>query len=60
MCVKKTKENLIKINPNKIPDADYNVGCSVLASSVRNYFEQPGVKKEYEDWLRSEEITDKK
>ena len=56
----KQKEISVKINPNKIPNADYDVGCSILASSVKRYFEQPGTKEKYEEWLKTEEIVDKK
>ncbi len=54
------KEISVKINPNEIPDTDYDLGCSILASSVKRCFEQPGTKEEYEEWLESEEIVDKK
>lgn len=49
----KQKEISVKINPKEIPNADYNVGCSILASSVKRYFEQPGTKEKYEEWLKS-------
>ena len=49
------KEISVKINPNEIPDADYDLGCSILASSVKRCFEQPGTKEEYEKWLEAEE-----
>ena len=53
----KQKEISVKINPNEVPDADYDIGCSILASSVKRCFEQPGTKEEYEKWLESEEIS---
>lgn len=45
----------VKVNPKEIPDADYDVGCSILATSVRRFFEQPGVQEEFEKWKQTEE-----
>lgn len=44
----------VKVDANLITDADYDLGCSILASSVRCFFEKPGIKEEYEEWLKSE------
>lgn len=44
----------VKVDANLITDADYDLGCSILASSVRCFFERPGNKEEYEEWLKSE------
>lgn len=44
----------VKVNVNEIPEADYDLGCSILASSVRCFFEKPGIREEYEEWLKSE------
>lgn len=49
------ESNNVKINVCEIPDEEYDLGCSILASSVRRFFEQPGVKEEYEEWLKSDE-----
>lgn len=43
----------VRIKPEDIPDVDYEIGCSVLASSVRCFFERPGIKEEYEAWLKT-------
>lgn len=44
----------IKVDAKAIPEADYEIGCSVLASSIRCFFEKPGIKEEYDRWLNSE------
>lgn len=49
------KEISAKVSPNEIPNADYDLGCSILASSVKRYFEQTGIKEKYEEWLKTEE-----
>ena len=49
------KQETTRITPDYLSDSDYELGCSVLASSVRRFFEQPGVREEYEAWLKSEE-----
>ena len=45
----------VKINPDEIPQTDYDIGCSILVSCIRRFFEQPGIRKEYEEWLKSED-----
>lgn len=45
----------VVIRPKDISKTDYEVACSILASSVRRLFEQPGINKEYEEWLKSDE-----
>ena len=45
----------IRIDPNLISDADYEIGCRVLDKAVRAYFAKPGVREEYEEWLKTEE-----
>ena len=45
----------IRIDPNLISDADYEIGCRVLCSAVRAYFAKPGVREEFEEWLKTEE-----
>lgn len=45
----------VKINPKEIPKAEMDLACSILNSSVRRFFEQPNVQKEYEEWLKSED-----
>lgn len=42
------------IKSELIPDEVWDAGCSVLARSVRRYFELPGVREDYERWLREE------
>lgn len=52
MIITKTKSI---IDPNLISDADYEIGCRVLDKAVRAYFAKPGVREEYEEWLKTEE-----
>ena len=52
MIITKTKSI---IDPNLISDADYEIGCRVLDKAVRTYFAKPGVREEYEEWLKTEE-----
>lgn len=47
----------VKVDAKAIPDSDYETGCSVLASSVRCFFERPGVREEYEEWLKTENCS---
>ena len=47
--------NDVKIDVSKIPEADFELGCTILDSSIRRFFEQPGVQEEYKEWLKSEE-----
>ena len=49
-----TKKKSI-IEPNLISDADYEIGCRILDKAVRAYFAKPGVREEYEEWLKTEE-----
>ena len=46
-------KNDVKIDVSKIPEADFELGCTILDSSVRRFFEQPGVQEEYKEWLKS-------
>lgn len=55
MSTSPNPDSNIKVNFDEIPKADIDVGCSVLASCVRRFFEQPGVKEEYEAWMMTEE-----
>lgn len=48
-------ETKIRIDPNLVSDADYEIGCRVLDKAVRAYFAKPGVREEYEEWLKTEE-----
>ena len=52
MIITKTKSI---IDPNLISDADYEIGCRILDKAVRAYFAKPGVREEYEEWLKTEE-----
>lgn len=52
MIITKTKSI---IDPKLISDADYEIGCRVLDKAVRAYFAKPGVREEYEEWLKTEE-----
>lgn len=45
----------VKVDPDLISDADYEIGCRVLSSAIRLFFSQPGVREDYEAWLRTEE-----
>lgn len=45
----------IKVCAALIPDADYETGCSILNTSVKRFFGLPGVKQEYEEWMKTEE-----
>lgn len=55
MDVVKQDTHQVKIDIHEITEADYDLGCSILASSVRRYFDQPGVKSEYEEWLKTDD-----
>ena len=52
MIITKTKSI---IDPKLISDANYEIGCRVLDKAVRAYFAKPGVREEYEEWLKTEE-----
>ena len=45
----------IKINISEIPQSEINIGCSILASSIRSLFQNPDIRAEYEAWLKSPE-----
>lgn len=51
----KQETQSVKVNAKEITEADYDLGCSILASSIRCFFSKPGIKEEYEEWLKSEE-----
>lgn len=55
MNVIKQETQSVKVNAKEITEADYDLGCSILASSIRCFFSKPGIKEEYEEWLKSEE-----
>ncbi len=40
----------VHINPEEIPEADYEIGCRILAESVRRFFEDPRVQADFEVW----------
>lgn len=42
----------IKINPHLISEADYEIGCRILDGCIRRFFEQPGVREDYEKWKK--------
>lgn len=42
----------VRIHPELIPDIDYGIGCSVLKGCIKRFFEQPGVREDYERWKR--------
>lgn len=48
-------ETKVRVDPDLISDADYEVGCRVLSSAIRLFFSQPGVREDYEAWLKTEE-----
>lgn len=48
---KMASDNTVKINPDDIPDEVYETACRILKTSVRRFFEMPGVKEDYEKWL---------
>lgn len=50
-----SSESRVKVDPALISEADYEIGCRVLSSAVRLYFSRPGVREEYEAWLKTEE-----
>lgn len=39
------------IDPNRVPDSAIEAGCRVLYQSIQLLFRQPGIQKEYEEWL---------
>lgn len=41
----------VQINPAEIPDEVYETACRILKTSVRRFFEMPGVKEDYKKWL---------
>ena len=48
-----SSENIVKVNPNEIPDEVYDSACRILKIAIHRYFEQPEVKEEYEQWKAS-------
>ena len=49
------KANEVKINVDEMPDSVFDIGCSVLNSSIRRMFQDPDIRAEYEEWLKSDE-----
>ena len=54
----KTKKMVVSMTPNatsidvcKLPAHESDALCQTLISSVKKYFELPGVAEEYEKWL---------
>lgn len=45
----------VKVNPNLIPDDTYDIGCSILATSIRSFFSRSEVKQEFEAWVNTPE-----
>ena len=41
------------IDPKKIPNVDYEIGCSVLAASIRRLLADPKIRAEYEAWKKA-------
>ncbi len=44
-----------RIDPSEIPDAEFDTACRVLDDSVRLLFRQPGIEKEYNEFLKKYE-----
>jgi len=47
-----------RIDPTLVPDGEYEVACSVLASSIRLALMNPELRKDYEDWKAARGQTD--
>lgn len=43
------------VDPDKIPADVFDTGCRILKTSVRRFFEMPGVREDYEKWLETYE-----
>ena len=43
----------VKVNPNLISDDTYDIGCSILATSIRSFFSRPDVKQKFEVWINT-------
>ena len=39
-----------RIDPDKIPDVDYELGCRVLAASIKRILADPVKRAQYEEW----------
>lgn len=44
-----------QIDPHLIPDDTYDIGCSILATSIRSFFSRPDVKQKFEVWINTPE-----
>jgi len=42
-----------RIDSSEIPDAEFDTACRVLDDSVRLLFRQPGIEKEYNEFLKT-------
>ena len=45
-------QETVRISPDLIPAADYDVGCRVLAASIRHALADPVLRAQYEEWKR--------
>ena len=45
----------VHIDPKEIPDVDYELGCRVLAASIRRILADPAKRAECEAWKAARE-----
>ena len=42
--------NTVRIDPAKVPDCDFELGCRTLYSCITRALADPRLRQEYEDW----------
>ena len=45
----------VKINVSELTQSDFDTASRILASSVRRFFEKPGIREKYYEWLMSDD-----
>lgn len=50
--LKVTSGNGVKVDPSLIPEHEMNILARETLRAAEKYFQQPGVKEDYEKWLK--------
>lgn len=45
----------VNILPENVPDDAYDTACRILKSSIKRFFDIPGVREDYEEWRANRE-----
>ena len=53
MIVRHLDDELPHIDPKKVPNCDYDIGCAILARIIKRALEDPVNRADYEAWRKT-------